>query len=257
MSGDIAITKDGAIQIIRLARPEKKNALTGEMYKTLSDAITSGDDDPSVAVHVLFGQPGAFSAGNDLGDFLANAKGQSGFGGEVLRFIQLLPAIRKPVIAGVDGLAVGIGTTLLFHCDLVYATPISRFSTPFLDLGLVPEAGSSLLMPQRMGYARAFEMLVLGNPFNAEQAVAAGFVNSVVAPADLEAETLKAAMRLAAKPPEALAIARQMMRGNVDEIVQRTNEEALAFSKRLASPEAREAFEAFFEKRPPKFVNRA
>ena len=143
---------------------------------------------------------------------------------------------------------------MLFHCDLVYASPASKFATPFLDLGLVPEAGSSLLMPRVMGAHRAFEMLVLGETFDAGRAREAGFVNAVVAADALEATALRAAARLAAKPPEALALARQMLRGDASDIAQRVNEEAAAFQARLASPEAREAFQAFLEKRPPRFL---
>lgn len=254
MSEAVQISRHGAVSVLRLNRPEKKNALTTEMYKVICDAIEAGDADPDVRVHVLMGHPGVFSAGNDLNDFLANSKGNASLTSETIRFIRLLPVIKKPVIAAVDGMAVGIGTTLLFHCDLVFATPSSHFATPFLDLGLVPEAGSSLTFTRTMGYQRAFELLLLGNPFNAERAVAAGFVNAVVAPAELEATAMATAQRLAAKPPEALLIGRQLMRGNSDEMVKRVNEEALAFANRLKSPEAREAFEAFLEKRPPKFA---
>jgi len=171
----------------------------------------------------------------------------------MLRFIRLLPVIRKPVIAAVDGNAIGIGTTLLFHCDLVYATPGSTFSTPFLDLGLIPEAASSLLMPLRMGYARAFEMLVLGEVLTAEKAAAAGFVNKVVASEILKATALDAASRLAGKPPEALAMARRLMRGDPADILARVDVEAAGFRERLRSPEAIEAFTAFLEKRPANF----
>jgi hypothetical protein len=162
MTTDVEVSRVDGAQLLRLARPEKKNALTGAMYSALCDAIEKGDADSSIAAHVIIGSGGTFTAGNDLGDFLATSRGTGVLGTDVLRFVRLLPVIRKPVIAAVDGNAIGIGTTLLFHCDLVYATPGSTFATPFLDLGLIPEAASSLLMPMRMGYARAFEMLVLG-----------------------------------------------------------------------------------------------
>ena len=255
-SAPIDISRTGGIQTLRFTRPEKKNALTGAMYRTLSDALEAGDGDDAIAAHVILGSGGIFSAGNDIGDFLTTAKGTGALGDDVLRFIQLLPAVQKPLLAGVDGMAVGIGTTLLFHCDLVYAAPSASFSTPFLDLGLVPEAASSLLMPRAMGYARAFEMLVLGEPFSAERGREAGFVNAVVPAAELEATVRTAAVRLAAKPPEALRMARRLMRGDVSEIVARTNAEADAFKLRLASPEALEAFQAFMEKRPADFAKR-
>jgi enoyl-CoA hydratase/carnithine racemase len=251
---DVTITSADGVQILRLTRPEKKNALTAPMYKALSDALQAGDADPAVAVHVFMGSGGVFSAGNDIADFLEHARGTGSLGAETVRFIRLLPLVRKPMIAAVDGLAIGIGTTLLLHCDLAYASPAASLRTPFLDLGIVPEAGSSLLMPMRIGYARAFQMLCLGEPFTAEQALTAGLVNAVV-PADrLEETALAAARRLAAKPPEALATARRMMRGEPSEIEARIDAEIAEFRTRLASPEAREAFEAFLAKRPPDFA---
>ena len=253
MSASIEVSKKDGAQILRIARPEKKNALTGAMYRALSDAIEQGDRDADVAAHVVLGAEGVFSAGNDIGDFLATARGTGDLGSDVVRFIRLLPVIEKPLIAGVDGAAIGIGTTLLFHCDLVYATPRTVLATPFLDLGLVPEAASSLLMPRALGYQRAFEMLVLGEPMSAEQALAAGLVNKLVPPEDLEKTALAAAAKLAAKPPGALRAARQLMRGTSDAILAKTDEEIEVFRRRLTSPEAVEAFTAFFEKRPPNF----
>jgi enoyl-CoA hydratase/carnithine racemase len=253
MSQDIDITRAGGVQTIRLNRAAKKNALTGAMYAAMADAIETGDAGTDVAAHVILGSDGVFSSGNDIGDFLATAQGGA-VPTDVLRFIRLLPRIAKPVIAGVDGPAVGIGTTLLFHCDLVYATPGAVFATPFLDLGLVPEAASSLLMPQRMGYARAFEMLALGAPFPSSRMLEAGLINAIVPAGDLETKVMEAAQALAAKPPEALAAARRLMRGDPADLVKRTEEEAATFARRLASPEAREAFQAFLEKRPPDFA---
>jgi enoyl-CoA hydratase/carnithine racemase len=253
MTADVDISVTDGVQVLRSTRAAKKNALTGAMYAALCDAIEAGDDDHAIAAHVIAGSGGVFTAGNDLGDFLATARGTGDLSKDVLRFIRLLPVVRKPLIAAVDGDAIGIGTTLLFHCDLVYATPNSRFATPFLALGLIPEAASSLLMPRRMGYARAFEMLALGETFTAEQAAQAGFVNKVVSSAILEETVLDAARTLASKPPEALAVTRRLMRGDPDEILQRTEIEVVAFRERLGSPEAIEAFTAFFEKRPPNF----
>lgn len=253
MTSEIAVWREGAAQILRITRPEKKNALTGAMYGALADALEAGDADDTIAAHIITGSDGIFTAGNDIGDFLATARGTGSLDRNVLRFIRLLPVIKKPLIAAVDGNAIGIGTTLLFHCDLVYAAPDATFATPFLDLGVVPEAASSLLMPARMGYVRAFAMLALGDPISADDAVAAGFVNAVVPANDLEGVALDAAKRLAAKPPEALAIARRLMRGDTDKILSRMDEEVVAFRERLRSPEAIEAFTAFFEKRPPNF----
>ncbi|HPG89901.1 MAG TPA: crotonase/enoyl-CoA hydratase family protein [Hyphomicrobium sp.] len=253
MTSEIVIARDNRVQVLRLSRPDKKNALTRAMYAALSDAIEQGDADPAIAAHVITGSGGIFTAGNDIGDFLASGLGDDDASTDVLRFIRLLPVIKKPLIAAVDGIAIGIGTTLLFHCDLVYATPAATFATPFLDLGLVPEAGSSLLMPRTMGYQRAFEMLVLGDPFSAERAREAGFVNAIVPTDAIEETAIKAATRLGAKPPEALELARDLLRGNAVDISRRVDEEAIAFAARLKSPEAREAFQAFLEKRPPRF----
>jgi enoyl-CoA hydratase/carnithine racemase len=253
VTSEIEVSRSDGVQWLRLARPEKKNALTGAMYAALADAIEAGDSDSSIAAHIIIGSGGVFTAGNDLGDFLAASRGAGDFAQEALRFVRLLPVVAKPLIAAVDGSAIGVGTTLLFHCDLVYATPNSTFATPFLDLGLVPEAASSLLMPRRLGYARAFEMLVLGEALTAEQAVAAGFVNRVVSTDMLESTAAAAARRLARKPPEALTIARRLMRGDPADILARVDEEAACFRERLGSSEAIEAFTAFFEKRPPRY----
>jgi enoyl-CoA hydratase/carnithine racemase len=195
---------------------------------------------------VLLGSPGVFCAGNDLNDFLEAAKGASGLGAAVLGFVRLLPGIAKPVLAGVDGQAVGIGTTMLLHCDYVIATPASRFATPFVDLGLVPEAASSLLMPRLMGHRRAFAMLVLGEPFDAEQAREAGLINHIVDAADLEVTIVAAAKRLASKPQEAVRIARGLLRGDPSDVASRIEREAEAFAAQLTSPEVNEAIEAFF-----------
>lgn len=250
---DIHVSVADSIQTLRLARPAKKNALTGVMYDALTAALEQGDTNPEVACHVIAGSGGCFTAGNDLADFLQQARS-----GEmprpVLGFLAKLPRVEKPLIAAVDGPAIGIGTTLLLHCDLVYATPSSVFATPFLDLGLVPEAGSSLLAPMRMGYVRAFEMLVAGEPFAADRAREAGLVNHVVPASDLDQTARAAALRLAAKPPAALARSRRLLRGDPDAIARRIDEEVAIFAERLRSPEAQEAFQAFLEKRRPDFA---
>lgn len=250
MSEHITKTIEDGIQTLTLARPEKKNALTQAMYQTLSDALEAGDQNPDVKVHVLLGVEGIFTAGNDIKDFLAHATGSDDGAGltHVLRFIKLLPNVQKPILAGVDGAAIGIGTTLLLHCDMVFATPRSNFATPFLDLGLVPEAGSSLLMPRRMGYACAFEMLVMGEAYTAEQMQAAGVVNKIVASEDLEGAVMGAAAGLANKPQEAVRLSRQLMRGDTAEINTCIDQEAEIFAKRLSSNEAQAAFQAFLTK---------
>lgn len=253
-SGDVAVSAEGGVQVIRLTRAAKKNALTAAMYARMTEALLAGDADPEVAAHVLIGSEGIFTAGNDIADFLATSRGEGGLSRDTERFIRTLPLVAKPMIAAVDGPAIGVGTTLLLHCDLVYATPAATFATPFLDLGLLPEAASSLLMPLRMGYARAFEMLVLGETFDAVRAREAGIVNAIVEQGHLEATALKVGRRLAAKPPEALRQARRLMRAEAASILERTDVEVGAFRERLASPEAREAFQAFLEKRKPDFA---
>lgn len=253
MSQDVQVSTSDGVQLIRLTRAGKKNAITSEMYAAMCHALTAGEADRGIAVHVFAGSDGAFTAGSDIGEFMQRATGKSDLGGPILDFIRLLPRLEKPVVAAVDGLAIGLGSTMLLHCDLVYASSASTFKTPFLDLGLVPEAGSSLLAPIRMGHARAFELLALGETFSAERAMAAGLVNAVLPPAEVEAAALTAARRLAKKPPEALALCRKLMRGDVPATCERVDEEARIFAARLTSPEAREAFAAFLEKRAPDF----
>lgn len=253
MTTDVDIQVADGVQTLRFTRGAKKNAITLAMYKAFADALIAGDASDDVLVHVVLGSGGVFSSGNDIGEFLANARGGE-LGADGARFIRQLPQVKKPLIAGIDGPAIGIGTTLLMHCDLAYATPSSVFATPFLDLGLVPEAASSLLMTRRMGYARAFEMLVLGESYTAEAALAAGMINKIVHAAELEPKVLGIARRLAKKPPEAVAISKRLMRGSVEEVLAHTDVELAEFKKRLRSAEAVEAFTAFLEKRPADFA---
>ncbi len=250
MTPDIAIATTGGVQTIRFARPSKKNALTGEMYAALVAAIISADGDDQVGVHLFLGQPGVFTAGNDLADFMSRTTSKSSvLEGPVLDFLRLLPKVEKPMIAAVDGLAIGIGTTLLMHCDLVYATPTARFQTPFLDLGLIPEAGSSLLGPRIMGHQRAFELLVLGEAFSAERARNAGLINAIVESEALEATALDAARRLAAKPRQAMLASRRLLRGDTAVLSAAIEAEAEIFAERLSSNEAQSAFKAFFNRK--------
>ncbi len=240
---------DGAVQVIRIDRPEKKNAFTRAMYASMTEALREGDLDDGVRAHVFLGKPGVFSAGNDMQDFLGYAA-DGALAVEVLDFLRALAGAKKPMIAGVDGLAIGIGATMHFHCDLTFATPASRFLTPFVDLALVPEAASSLLAPQVMGYQRAFALLAAGQAFSAEDARDAGLVWKVVEPERLEADVFEAALALARKPPRALALARELMRGaSRDEIVERIGTEARLFAEQLRSPEARAAVGAFLDRR--------
>jgi enoyl-CoA hydratase/carnithine racemase len=244
----IHVERRGPVQVIRMNRPDKKNALTRAMYQAMSQALLDGDADAAIRVHVFLGVPGAFSAGNDLNDFMAIATGgESGL--EVWNFLAALAGAQKPIVSGVDGIAVGIGTTLNLHCDLTFATPRTLFRTPFVDLGLVPEAGSSLLMPSVLGRQQAFALLGLGEGYSAEKALAAGLIYAVVGEDELETTVMLAAERIAAKPPEALKIARDLMLGDRDDLMDRIQEEGELFQERLKSTEAREALLAFMARK--------
>tara|TARA_R110002020_G_scaffold136630_9_gene304692 strand:- start:30581 stop:31339 length:759 start_codon:yes stop_codon:yes gene_type:complete len=234
----------GAINVIRFNRPEKKNAITRAMYSTMARALIEGDRDDTVRVHVMLGTPGAFSSGNDMQDFMAVAMGGS-MGTEVLDFLASLATAKKPIVSGVDGLAIGVGTTIHMHCDLTFATPDSRFHTPFVDLALVPEAGSSLLAPAVMGHQKAFALLAAGIPVSGEEAERSGLIYKVVSAEELEPAVFAAAENLAQKPPQALAISRKLVKPDPDAVIARMREEAELFADRLKSAEALAAFQAF------------
>lgn len=258
MSEDIDVSVSNGVQVVRLTRAEKKNALTRPMYAVMTDALDAADANDDIACTLFLGLPGAFSAGNDMNDFKARAQGKAepDMPGAVSAgtFIRRLPKAAKPMIAAVDGLAIGVGVTMLLHCDLVYASPNARFTAPFLNLGLIQEAGSSVVGPQRLSYVRAFELLVMGETWGADQAFAAGLVNAVVASNAIEAHALKAAAKLAAKPRQALVEARRLLKGDQAPIFAAIDAETKAYMTLLASPEAREAFTAFLEKRSPDFA---
>lgn len=255
---DIDIQVSGGVQVIRFQRADKKNAFTRPMYAAMVAALDHADASDDVAVTVFFGAPGAFSAGNDMNDFLARAQGkiEQDRPGSVsaAALITKLPQTKKPLLAAVDGLAIGVGVTMLLHCDMVFASPNASFTTPFLNLGLVPEAASSLIGPQRLSYVRAFELLVLGDKWSAEQAFQAGLVNAVLPASELEVRTLNVAAALAAKPREALITARRLLKGDMAPVVAMMQVERKAYTELLPSPEAREAFAAFLEKRVPDFA---
>ncbi|MQW86530.1 crotonase/enoyl-CoA hydratase family protein [Sinorhizobium saheli] len=235
------------VQVIRFNRPEKKNAITREMYAKMTNALTVAGTDPAVRVTAFLGTPGCFSAGNDLGDFLAVATGGS-MGSDLLEFLRALAGATKPIVSGVDGLAIGIGTTMHLHCDLTLASARSLFKTPFVDLALVPEAASSLLAPRLMGHQRAFALLAAGEALEAGEALSAGLISKIVDEQAVEEETLSLAARLARKPPEALRIARNLIRGDRQDVLARIDEEAKHFAAQLKSAEARAAFEAFMRR---------
>ncbi len=242
-------SKDGVLEI-RIDRPKKKNALTIAMYAAMVEALEGAAKDPAIRAVVFTAEGETFTAGNDVVDFM-NGLGD----GEppVLRFIRLLATYEKPLVAAVNGAAVGLGTTMLLHCDLVYASDTARLITPFVSLGLVPEAASSLLLPQRVGAAVAAEMLLLGAPLGAERARELGLVNEIVPAGELRATALARAAALAKQPPQALKQARALLRGDVSATLTRLDEEAKLFAACLIGAEAREAFTAFFEKRAPDF----
>jgi enoyl-CoA hydratase/carnithine racemase len=245
---DILESNDGPVRTLRLNRPDKKNALTLAMYDTMAASIEDAATKPAVQCLLIAGAPDVFCAGNDLNDFVAMAK-SGALGAPIVRFMHALARCQKPLVASVSGAAVGIGTTMLLHCDQVIASNTATFMTPFVSLGLVPENGSSLIAPRLMGHARAFSLLVMGKPLSAEEARAAGIVSSVVPVENLDAHAVVVAREIAALPPESVLTARRLMRGSVDEIVARIDQETEAFRTRLASPEAQAAFAAFLKRK--------
>lgn len=246
MTDHVRVSADGAVRRLTLARPDKKNALTGAMYTALAEALASAASDEAVRAVVLHGEGGAFTAGNDLGDFLMDPP--TGEDSPVFAFLRAVSTFPKPLVAAVEGAAVGIGTTVLLHCDLVYAAPSARFRLPFADLGLTPEAASSLLLPLAVGPRRASAWLLLGEPFGADEALAAGLVNEVVD--DPLARALDRGEALAAKPPEAVQATKALLkRATAAAVAETLRHEGAVFVERLASAEAQAAFAAFFERR--------
>ena len=237
----------GGVRLIRLDRPEKKNALTGAMYDAMRAALDEADAAPEIAAIVFAGQSGVFTAGNDLAGFVEGAR-TSFTEAPALRFIRQLARTRTPMVAAVDGIAVGIGTTLTLHCDLVFVGPSARFKMPFVELGLVPEAASSYLLPRRVGLLKASELLLLSEAFDADEAVRLGLANAVI-PSDLLVEhALAQAARLAALPRGAVAAARALIRGDRAAVEAALEAEAQAFEERLRSPEAQAALKAFLDR---------
>jgi enoyl-CoA hydratase/carnithine racemase len=245
---DILVSDDGPVRTVRMNRPAKKNALTLAMYDAMAAAIEELANRDDIRCLVIAGHASAFCAGNDINDFVEMTR-TGALGAPILRFLHALARCGTPVVAAVAGPAVGVGATLLLHCDHVVAADNAVLSTPFAALGLVPEAASTLLAPRLMGHARAFSLLVMGEPLAAEAARAAGLVNVVVPAAELEAAARKAAQKIAALPPQGVRAARRLMRGSAEEIVARNDAEADAFRERLASPEAQAAFAAFLTRK--------
>ena len=240
------------VATIEIARPEKKNALTAAMYQAMADALRAAADDATVRAVLITGQPGVFTSGNDLEDFMQRPP--QGADSPVAQFMRALLEIDKPVVAAVTGAAIGIGTTMLLHCDFVYVSDEARLATPFVSLGLVPEYASSLLMPTLMGQRRAAEKLLLGDPFNAETAVEVGLANAVLPAGEVVNHARRVAERFNALPPGAVRDTKRLMRrAGRDATLQAMSAEGEIFGTRLRSPEAKEAFQAFFEKRRPDF----
>ena len=251
MTGQITVTDEGATRVIALRRPDKKNAISQTMYREMSDAIDKVQNNPDIRCIIITGGSGVFSAGNDLDDFLkeGTAEPETARSSNAVKFLYSLAHNVKPIIAAVDGVAIGIGTTMLFHCDYVLASTAATFSTPFIHLGLVPEGASSLLMPRTMGYQRAFAMLVMGRTMTAEEAHIAGFVNTVVPPGHTEVEAHKVARDICRLPAEAVAISRKLLRTPPEELTRRIDQEAHLFGERMTSKEAVAAFKAFFARK--------
>lgn len=249
--GHLIVTEDDATRIITLRRPQKKNAITQDMYRAMSDAIDTAQNNPAIRCLVITGGSGVFTAGNDLEDFLKDGTAENGAprASAATKFLYSLAHNVKPIIAAVDGIAIGIGTTMLFHCDYVLASTTATFTTPFINLGLVPEGASSLLMPRTMGYQRAFAALVMGRTITAEDARVAGFVNTVVGPGHTESEARKVAREICALPAEAVAISRKLLRTPPEDLTRRIDQESHLFGERMRSTEAVAAFKAFFERK--------
>ncbi|MBN3754153.1 enoyl-CoA hydratase [Paraburkholderia sp. Tr-20389] len=249
---EIELTRTHDVLTIAFNRAEKKNAITAAMYQTMADALVEAQTDTAIRAVLIRGSAGIFSAGNDLEDFMKQPP--VGEDAPVFQFLRAISSAEKPLVASVAGAAVGIGTTLLLHCDLVYAADTATFSLPFSQLGLCPEAASSLLLQRVAGYQAAAEKLMLGEPFDAKEAHRMGFVNRLLPAAEVDAFALQQAQKLAALPASSLRLTKQMMkRAAQHEIQTQMTDEAVHFAKMLLAPEAKEAFKAFFEKRKPDF----
>jgi enoyl-CoA hydratase/carnithine racemase len=251
MTDTVVLTRLDAVLEIRLNRPEKKNALTRDMYDVMASAFQQVDADPTLRVALLTGTGDTFTSGNDIADFQARAsnKGES----SASKFLPTISTMQKPLIAAVNGAAIGVGTTMLMHCDLIVAARLARFIMPFTSLGLVPEAASSLLFPRLLGTQRASALLLLGEPLDAMTALEWGFVNRVVDDDELQPTARDLAQRLAALPPQAVRETKRLIRHGARDLAGRIEQELGLFRERLGSPEAAEAFRAFLEKRKPDF----
>lgn len=254
MSEHIEVRDQDTIRTVTIRRPELKNAISHAMYTVMAEAVSTAQDDASIRVVVLAGAGGVFTSGNDLKDFMNSPPSlEPGDEPPVLQFLNAIATAPKPLLAAVDGLAVGIGTTLLLHCDVVYAADTASFSTPFVDLGLVPEAASSMLLPQIAGFRRAYEMLLLGQRLDAQEALDCGLVSRVVSADELARAIHQVAAALAAKAPQALRDTKALLRRNVNGVPKCMEAEMKLFVRALGGEEFKEAAGAFMAKRKPDF----
>lgn len=250
--GNINSEFSNGIFTLRINRPDKKNALNLAMYQTLADGLREADRDNKVRVILICGGSDCFTSGNDLADFL-NAP-PTGPESPVMQFLLAISEARKPIVAAVNGLAVGIGVTMLLHCDLVYVGSSATFQMPFVNLGLCPEAGSTLLLPRLMGHQRAAELLLLGEVFSSDKASTVGIVTAVCPDGDVLSTARNRALQLAAQPAAAVRLAKELLKRDYAAPLRETIlEEGRQFMERLKSPEASEALEAFMQRRKPDF----
>lgn len=252
MSNDIQVTRADGVLTITIDRPARRNALTSAMYQTMADALNAAGQDAAVRAILIRGHADGFTAGNDIEDFLKSPP--TGDDSPVIRFLHAIADADKPLVASVTGAAIGVGTTMLLHCDFVYAADSARFAVPFAQLGLCPEAASSLLLPRVAGYQAAADKLLLGETFDANEAHRMGFVTRVVPAAELDAFVAAQLQKLVALPAASLRVTKALMkRASAHEIRAQMDEELVHFARMLLAPEAREAFSAFLEKRKPDF----
>ncbi len=252
MADHVEVQVQDRILTVRMNRPEKKNALTRQMYVAMTAALHQADADSAVRAILIIGSADCFTAGNDLQDFANASPGEPAV---ALEYLKALAATAKPVLAAVAGPAVGIGTTMLLHCDLTYAAPSARFQLPFVNLGLCPEAGSSLILPELVGHHRAAELLFFGEPFSAGLAHQLGIVNQVLPEKELLPAAIAKAQQLAQKPPSALRTTKALLKRNNPAIIDAIDSESEKFAALLQGPEAKEAFAAFLQRRKPDFSN--
>ena len=258
MSDYVKIDSEDSILKIGFNRPDKKNALNSEMYYAVRDALVSASEDSNVRVIVLYGEGGDFTSGNDVKDFLAFAttkiSEENGSEFPAKEFLDVLIPYNKPIIAAVDGMAIGIGATMTMHCDLVYASKEAKFHMPFVNLGLNPEAGTTFFLPKLVGYHNAAEILLSGNMITSQRAYEMGFVNGVVEQSELMDFVMNEAKSISELAPTPVRLAKQMMKEHfVDQLIEVNQAEFNSFVNRMRSPEALEAMQAFMQKRKPDF----